>query len=94
MDDRTIEIPKKMVEALKRLDYHSLFHNRRTIQTLNPITLEMEDEEVPSLSYFGAEGNADDLSLFQYLVLMAMHAYDDDNNERQVIDEHFKEYLY
>ena len=94
MDKGTIKIPKELTEALKRLDYNSLFYNRRVVRSYcNPITKMKENKEIPAISHFMAKGDADDVSLFQYLTLMALHAYDEDNEEREKIDEHFRMFL-
>lgn len=94
MNKGTIKIPKEVTEALNRLEYNTLFHNRRVVRTYcNPITGNLENEEVPALSHFIAEGDQDDLSLLQYLTLIAMHAYDDNDEEIQKINEVCSEYL-
>ena len=94
MDKGTIKIPKELTEALKKLEYNSLFYNRRVVRTYcNPITKMKENEEIPAISHLMVKGDADDVSLFQYLTLMALHAYDENDDEREKIDEHFRMFL-
>ena len=94
MDKGIIKIPKELTEALKRLEYDSLFHNRQVVRTfLDPISKTLQNEEIPAISHFMAKGDSNDVSLFQCLTLMARHAYDDNDDERQRIDEHVKMFL-